>query len=620
MGSAVGADWLWWVFFAIGAAMTLTGALGYNKMGHAAGEGLMLVGLALLFAGIGGVGEARSRVDFLLSKERCDVSGIVTRVVRRDSLNVRVVIAADAFASQSCQGKDVSAMVSIPLKSLSGHDGTLCGCRIALTGMSKVPYPDPLSDFDYLEYLTGSGISALVVADSVKSVRPGGFSLSALAGKINECFSAGLTESGVSEANVAFLRALVLADRSDLSPAVSRAFSACGTSHVLAVSGLHVGVLSMAIVWVLSFFVSRRAASALSVPFIWVYALLAGASPSIVRAAVMFTFFAIESAIERRVPSFHAFWAALLVILLFDPSAAGSVSLWLSFAAVGGLLAVMPLCNDWVSHLPKPVGLLVSSLIVSVVAQLATLPFLLLVFHSVPVYFWVNNLVVVEPIKWVFELALLSPLTSLVPFVGPAVGWVIDLLLDFLTAYCDWAARLPMATIDNVPCGAAEFVALLAVVCAAFYLARQRSRARVWLFALSAVGVAAVIPFCAGMRGGAAVEPFEYRGVAGVVVADGSGCARFLVDEADAGAAAGVARKISARRGWDDVVVDYRTALCVADFDRRRYAIVSSATVDSIPPCDVCIVNCNARGALAGAGEYVFSENCETWGLLSGRD
>lgn len=606
----------WVALLVAGAVMVFCGVLTHpGRERSALSEGLAVLGLVAFFAAVGGVGASCSKVDFLLSRERCSLEGVVTRVVRRDSLSVRVVVEAERFESESCHGSGIGAMVTVPLAALSGHDGSLSGCRISLTGRTKVPYPDPLSDFDYLDYLTGSGISALVEADAVADVRQGGFSLAALAGRINEWFSAALSTSGVSEPNVAFLRALVLADRSDLSASVSRAFSACGTSHVLAVSGLHVGVLSMAVVWLLSFFMRRSRASAVSVPVIWAYALLAGASPSIVRSAVMFSFFAIERAAERPLPSFQAFWAALFVILLFDPSAAGSASLWLSFSAVGGLLAVLPVCKDWLDELRKPVRIVVSSLLVSVVAQLATLPILLLVFHSVPVYFWLNNLIVVEPIKWVFELSLLCPLTSVVPWVGPAVGWCIDALLNFLTGYCSWAATLPMATIDNVPCGAVEFVALSAVVCAGFYVLRRRERARVWLFGLSVVGVAIVVPYCAGLRGSAAVEAFEYRGVAGVVVADGCGRAHFLVDGADREAAAGVARKVLARRGWDSFVVDTESALCVATFDGRSYAIVSSAEVDSIPPCDVCIVNCNAEAPLAGAGGYVFTGNCEARAL-----
>lgn len=606
-----------------GAAMVFCGVLTHRGAKSRISEWVAFAGVVVFFAAVGGVGASRSRVDFLLSRESCRLEGVVTRVVRRDSLKVRAVVAADAFESSSCRANGINAMVTLPLAKLSGPAGSLCGSHISLAGMTKVPYPDPLSDFDYLDYLTGSGISALVVADTVTGIRPGGLSVSAVAGRINEWFAGALSKSGVAEQNVAFLRALVLADRSDLSPAVSQAFSACGTSHVLAVSGLHVGVLSMAIVWLLSCFMERSKASAASVPVIWLYVLLAGASPSIVRSAVMFSFFAIERATEHQLPSFQSFWAALFVILLVDPSAAGSASLWLSFAAVGGLLAVMPVCKDWLDGLRWPVRIITSSLIVSVVAQLATLPILLLVFHSVPVYFWVNNLIVVEPIKWVFELALLCPFTAFVPVVGPAVGWVIDALLNFLTAYCSWAARLPMATIDNVPCGAAEFVALAAVVCAGLYVFRKREPVRVALFAASVLGVAVVLPYSAGARGGAAVEAFEYRGVAGVVVADGCGSARFLVDEVDREGAAGVARKVSARRGWDDFVVDSQTALGMADFDGRRYAIVSSAQVDSIPPCDVCIVNCNVnsnpRTALEGAQEYVFTGNCENWAML-GRD
>lgn len=484
----------------------------------------------------------------------------------------------------------------------------------------RIPYPDPLSDFDYLAYLTGRGVSAMVAADSVSLSPAEGFSLAALAGEVNERFSSSLAESGVSEANVHFLRALVLADRSSLPPSVRRDFSACGTSHVLAVSGLHVGVLSFGAAWLLSFFVSRTVASSLSLPLVWLYVILAGASPSIVRAAVMFSFLSVEMSLGRRLPSFHSLWAALFAILLFDPLSASSTSLWLSFLAVAGLLAVIPRFEPWLKEQTRLVKFLVGGLVVSVVAQIATLPVLLYEFHSAPVYFWLNNLIVVEPVKWVFILALLCPFASLFPPLGAAVGWCADSLLSFVTSYCHWAASLPLATIDSVPCGSGLFVAMLVAVCAAFLAFRRPVRRRLALLAASLIVSAGVASFSFGGRAEATVMPFLSRGVAGVVVADGGGGAVIFADAADEAAAAGVARAMASRRGWDSCSVDCGSALCVADFNGRRYAIVNSALVDSIPPCDVCIVNCNLPAPLMGAREFMLTDNCETALLLTEYD
>lgn len=615
-GSLPGPPWL--ALLVAFALLALLSLWGYGRWRAPLCEWAVRVAATLFFVSAGGLLASQSRVDFIMSSDRCNLSGVVTSVARVDSLSVRLIVSVDSLSSPSFRASGVSAMVTAPRSALPMASGPISGSSICARGVTCVPYPDPLSDFDYLAYLTGRGVSAMVAADSVTLRPTAGFSLAALAGEVNERFSSSLAESGVSEANVHFLRALVLADRSSLPPSVRRDFSACGTSHVLAVSGLHVGVLSFGIAFLLSFFVSRPAASALSLPLVWLYVMLAGASPSIVRAAVMFSFLSVEMSLGRRLPSFHSLWAALFAILLFDPLSAGSTSLWLSFLAVGGLLAVIPRFEPWLKEQRRLVKFLVGGLAVSVVAQIATLPVLLYEFHSVPVYFWLNNLIVVEPVKWVFILALLCPFASLIPPLGAAVGWCADSLLSFVTSYCHWAASLPLATVDSIPCGMGLFVTLLVAVCAAFLAFRRPARRRLAILAASLIVLVGVASFSFCGRAGATVMPFLSRGVAGVVVADGGGGAVIFADAADEAAAAGVARAMASRCGWDSCTVDCCSALCVADVNGRRYAIVNSARVDSIPPCDVCIVNCNLLTPLAGASEIVLTENCETALLLTG--
>lgn len=608
----------WLAVLVLSAILTLATLCCYEAWRKSVCEWALRFSAVLFFVSAGGLLASQSRADFIMSQnERCELSGVVTSVLRRDSLTVRVIVSADSLTSPSFRASGISALLTVPRSALNGVPSPLCGRRITASGFTRVPFPDPLSDFDYLVYLKGRGVSAMVTADSAILSPPEGFSVAAMAGVANERLSSALAEAGVSERNAAFLMALVLADRSALPPDVRRDFSACGTSHVLAVSGLHVGVLSFGFVWLLSFFVSRALASALSVPFVWVYALLTGASPSIVRAAVMFSFLAAEMSLGRRLPSFHSLFAALFVVIILDPLSASSTSLWLSFTAVGGLLAVIPRFEPWLREQRWHVKFFVGGLIVSIVAQMATLPVLLFEFHSLPLYFWLNNLVVVEPVKWVFVLALLCPLVSSAPFLGAAVGWCADSLLSFLTAYCRWAASLPAATVTGVPCGVEMFVALLFAVFAAFCAFRRPVRQRLTVFAVSLAVVAVAVSFTLAGMAEADVMPFSFRGVAGVAVADGEGRAVFFADASDEADAAGVARAISSRRGWDSYSVDCGSGLCVADFNGRRYTIVNSPTVDSIPPCDVCVVNCNCASPLIGAGEYVFTDNCETAQLFS---
>lgn len=611
-GLPYGHERLWLSLLCVSGLSVLVTALLWRYVGRLRCCSLLFsVLVSLFFFSLGGHSASRSRSDFVPASRHCLVDGTIVRVVKRDSLSVKVVLRADSLVSHDFAAYGVDGILSVPCSLPCGRGDSLrCGNHVSAWVRTSVPKPDRYSDFDYLEYLKTQKLCFLSFADSLSVRESDDFSLASVVGAVGGYFSDSLSSVGVSDANVGFLRALVLADRSELPADVRRSFSVCGTSHVLAVSGLHVGVLSSAAAWLLGLFCSRRRASAFSVVVIWLYAVLTGLSPSVVRASVMFSFLALEVALGRRFPSFHSFWAALFFIVLFDPLSASSVGLWLSFSAVGGLLASVHLFNPWLTRRGIFFRFMCQGVLVSTVAQVATLPVLLCKFHSFPVYFWVNNLVVLEPVKWIFTAALLCPLFCHVPFLGSCAGFVVDSLLSIVEHYCAWASALPCASVEAPRLGLLTFLSLAALVCVAFYFVGHRSPATVRaVFVASALLCVAVCADATRRGGGVAV--FNCHGVAGVAVsADGSN-STFFVQRADSALAARAVSDVCASRGWSGAVVDCLSPLCVVECGGRRIAIVSADGVDEVPECDECIVNSRRVPAFRQGVDYVFTENCE---------
>ena len=224
------------------------------------------------------------------------------------------------------------------------------------------------------------------------------------------------------QAGQGVLRALLLADRSHIPAAVQDDFAATGTAHLLAISGLHVGMvaawaffltwwlLTRRELWIVSLPV-RRLALASGVIAACTYATLAGWPLPAQRAAMMLAAAAIAWLLRRRSEPLNTLLAALLLILLIDPAAIASLSLWLSFAATAGILLALagsqaePGLRAWMTAM----------LAVTMVASLATLPIIAGVFGRLPLYSVPANLVTVPLYTaLILPLALVGEVLSLI--------------------------------------------------------------------------------------------------------------------------------------------------------------------------------------------------------------
>ncbi len=604
-------DFFWPVALALSCVFLLCLLLGRQWLaGRGVGDLPIFVAVCATLFCCGGLSASGEDRSFIAERRVCRLSGVVESVSRRDTASVRVVVRADSLVAGEYVGEAVKGLISVPREAISGAEDLRAGMRIDVCGKTKVPFADPYSDFDYMAYLQSQGMSFLAEASECRVESScGGSWLATFSGRLSDYFSQSLADVGVGSESAAFLRALVLADRSELSPEIRKAFSACGTSHVLAVSGLHVGILAMSVAWILGRFVRRRWAVCASVALIWFYVLVVGMSPPIVRAAVMFSFIAIGGLLGYHPTYFHSLCWAMLVIVLVDPLSVVEAGFWLSFLAVSGLLAAISYFERWPDDRHPVVKWVSQCVIVSVIAQVATMPVLVGAFHSLPTYFWVNNLVVVEPIKWIFVGTLLCPVVCHVPFVGAAVGWAVDGLLRLVMRYCCWSASWPLATVDELSLGLWGMVALVAVVGSAFYLLRFRNPLSVRMSVVS-VACFAVAVACEEVMRGPAVEPFSRYGVAGVgVTADGR-YADFVVEEPGSANALRAVRSVCSACGWRLREVVGCDENCFLEGCGRRIYVVNEDDTEIVPACDVCVLNANAVVELPDSAEVVFTERC----------
>ncbi|GGF21517.1 ComEC/Rec2 family competence protein [Echinicola rosea] len=274
-------------------------------------------------------------------------------------------------------------------------------------------------------------------------------------------------------------KALLLGQKADLGEAVSEAYVTAGAMHVLAVSGLHVGMIYG---FFLLFFKPSQLSRSKRVVFltvvvvlIWVYAMLTGMSPSVMRAATMFTVLSLAQMQSRSPSVFNTLAISALLLMLFNPYIIFEVGFQLSYAAMFGILILQPaIVSIW---LPKNKVLyyLWEITSVSIAAQLATFPLSAYYFHVFPNYFLLSNLWVIPNAFVVMAVGLPFMLLSLAGWTWGPLGWLLERLLQIMNSGVFLFDTLPYAQTDGITLKVTTVFLLWGLmVCLYLFLVRRK--------------------------------------------------------------------------------------------------------------------------------------------------
>lgn len=275
--------------------------------------------------------------------------------------------------------------------------------------------------------------------------------------------------------------ALILGVKDELDNNIRNAYSQTGTMHVLAVSGLHVGLIFTVLVLLLSKFnrtaQQRFAVAILTLAILWLYAFITGLSPSVLRAVLMFSLVTIGTALGRNTNIYNTVAIAALVLLFINPYNLFEVGFQLSFLAVLGIVYLQPRfynlleIDNW--FLDKIWALFT----VAMAAQLATFPLGMFYFHQFPVYFWLANLVVVPLATFVLWSGVAALLLSWVP----GLNWLLfKIHFGFIWCMNEFnlmVQQLPQAIINGIDITLLQTILLYLLLLAfILFLALKRLR------------------------------------------------------------------------------------------------------------------------------------------------
>jgi len=331
------------------------------------------------------------------------------------------------------------------------------GDRVTATGLLITPGES--DTFSYSDYLARSGVFTIMPNAAVEVLSSGHGSpvYSALLDLKADAQNA--IAANLPEPDAALLSGILLGKQQGIAPNVSDAFSRVGASHIIAISGFNMAIVSAVVMRLLgSLNVPRRWAAAAGITIIVIYTLFVGANPAVIRAAVMSSLLVIGEVIRRKtyVPASLAFVAILMSAL--NPYILWDVSFQLSLFAVLGLsLFVDPLSKAFEQLLyrilPRPTAASASSflgeaLIVTLAAQITTLPLIVLYFRQVSLASIVVNLLIIPAQAPLLIVGGLAVLLAWIPGVGQTLFWFDLIMLSWTISIVRLFAHLPFATIE----------------------------------------------------------------------------------------------------------------------------------------------------------------------------
>ncbi|MDQ6814588.1 MAG: ComEC family competence protein [Bacteroidota bacterium] len=264
-------------------------------------------------------------------------------------------------------------------------------------------------------------------------------------------------EAGVAEA-------LLIGYRDDLDKDLVQAYSNTGVVHIIAISGLHLGMIYLALIWLMKPFKRtkwiRWVKPVIVLAVLWVFTLLAGAVPSILRSAVMFSFIVFGETLNRKSSIYNTLASSAFVMLCINPYYLFDIGFQLSYAAVISIITFQKPVYNWLYFKNKMLDFFWELTSVTIAAQVFTIPIIFYAFHQFPTVFLFTNVIIVPLSSVVLfaELALL--MASFVPVAAHATGLITGKMLAIMNGFIESLNSFPYAVYDGIENNLAETILL----------------------------------------------------------------------------------------------------------------------------------------------------------------
>lgn len=274
--------------------------------------------------------------------------------------------------------------------------------------------------------------------------------------------------------------ALILGDKSLLDSEIRNAFTSTGAMHALAVSGLHVGIMLPIFLGFFKLFgkyIKRKQAVIIVVGILWIYALMTGFSPSVIRAVFMFSVLALAQIMGRNYNPINTLFFTAFVLLILQPLYLFDIGFQLSYIAMLGIFTFNKQVSNWVQTKNKIIKFFWEGTAVGLSAQFMTVPLSLYYFHQFPNYFALANLGIMLFSGVILGGGIALFAFSFVPIINSIIGFGLFLGLYLMYQFLVWIEQLPGAVAYGF---SFSFLTTIILTFVLFLVVNQLPKTKIW--------------------------------------------------------------------------------------------------------------------------------------------
>src|SRR6187455_2773781 len=269
------------------------------------------------------------------------------------------------------------------------------------------------------------------------------------------------------EKELGLAEALLIGYKDDLDKTLVQSYSNTGVVHVIAISGLHLGLIYWLLTWFFKPFQKRKTFKwirpVLILAGLWLFSLLAGAQPSVLRSAFMFTCIVLGDSFERKSSIYNTLALSALLLLCINPFWLWDVGFQLSYAAVLSIVIFMQPIYHWFYIKNKLLDLIWKLNAVTIAAQILTVPIGIYHFHQFPNYFLLTNFLAVPLSSLIVLGEILLCVVSFIPVIATFIGKILSWLIWLMNSYIERIEILPFSLLDGLQISILQTILLFGV-------------------------------------------------------------------------------------------------------------------------------------------------------------
>lgn len=306
----------------------------------------------------------------------------------------------------------------------------------------KNPY-----QFNYKKYLENRQIYTQIYTthEDVKILNKHKKSIYSLAASFRKKVISKLIDKGLKGDELAVVEALLLGERNQISSSLRESYVAAGAIHILAISGLHIGIIMMLISFILKpldyLKNGKNVKVVLIILALWIYAIIAGLSPSVIRAVTMFTAISIGLFSHRKIDIYNILAISAFFLLLINPSYLFNVGFQMSYLAVIAIIAIQSKIAALWQPKYKVINYFWQLTCVSLAAQIGVVPLSLFYFHQFPGLFFLTNIVIIPVLGLILGFGLLIILLAALNILPEILLYYYQFIIRYLNLFVAWVSQ-----------------------------------------------------------------------------------------------------------------------------------------------------------------------------------